>query len=420
MTKTPLKSFLISAAAVLVILFPSNRETLVYSQENTPAVSTAFFSFSILDKINSPSELLKTIPLKVGSKSLAYEENRWSRQGDKIFLIKKKFKEPEKEIALELLHLDTWETEVIKIVKRGGDLIAPSGYHIEVVERPSGIRWNKWNTEFQVMAPAKTIVLRNKFPQEDVRNVPVRVKSKSGQWKTVYQKKTSIEEIVYSPYSQGLHTPEMIESGRNHVLVMVEEAIDTLRSKKVESEAFPGKLVADNESLSAAFYSHLPFLEQSDFGEFLFDSQKTVERVAILLAANQERAFGKTCSKANACGWIQFTPKTYKAIRKAYPAAGLWSDFEQGAANHLNSMMAAILLYDHNLRGLVQRHGEKILKDPRLEEYLAASYNGSPLRATKSLKAALSKGLDDWTGKLRTETKEFIVKLKYLQENNFP
>jgi len=48
----------------------------------------------------------------------------------------------------------------------------------------------------------------------------------------------------------------------------------------------------------------------------------------------------------------------------------LIKDFKTGAADHLNSMKSAILLYDENLKGLIKINGQKVLTDPKLEEYL--------------------------------------------------
>ena len=71
------------------------------------------------------------------------------------------------------------------------------------------------------------------------------------------------------------------------------------------------------------------------------------------------------------------------------------------------------------------------MADPRLEEYLAAAYNGNPDWVHNSLKATISRGLSDWVntlsatrkdslGGLRNETKGYIEKIRYLQEKGLP
>lgn len=378
--------------------------------------------FALVDEsLDKNDALLQSIPLSVGSKSISYTENRIQRNNGKITISKKKFSEPEKEIALKLLRLDTGEVEIIKILKRGTQLISPANYVIDVVERSSGIRWNKWNTQFKVVHPVNTVVIKNKYPEVDYKTVSRRVKNKAGKWQTIYEKRWFIEkEIISSPYNDDVHLPEFVEEGRQYIKKVVAEARAKLTANKVPSKVMSGKLVTEITALSSRFFERLPFMEQSDFGEFLLDPRKTVERVGVILALNDEMAYVYTCSKASACGWVQFTAPTYKNIRKFYPEARLNPDFEKGAADHLNSMMAAILLYDYNLREKIRIHGEKIVHDPRLGEYLAGDYNAKPITVSKSLKAAISKHLPDWTSKLPLETKGFIAKYRYLEENNLP
>jgi len=223
----------------------------------------------------------------------------------------------------------------------------------------------------------------------------------------------------------------LVQAGENYLKSVVAKAFDTLRERGVKSKSFPDKLVADVEALSPRFFERLPLLEQGDFTEFQLDPQKTAERVLIILGANQENAWIHTCNRSDACGWVQFTPKTYRNIRTGYSAAQLIVDFEDGAGNHLNSIMAAILLHSDNLDVLVKKFGGKILNDPQLEKYLAASYNGAPKWVSNSLNATISKAFAGWItalsptrkdskGGLRRETRDFMTKLDYLIQNDLP
>ncbi len=164
----------------------------------------------------------------------------------------------------------------------------------------------------------------------------------------------------------------------------------------------------------------MPILEQIDLSEFFETPTETVERVLVIIGTNKSVAYSKTGSKTGASGWVQFMPKTYRNVRNLYPSSGLIKDFKEGTADHVNSMMAAILLYDYNLANLIKYYGNKILEDRRLEEYLAGAYNGGINRVNISLKASISRGLNDWTGKLLSETKGFMFKLRFLRENNLP
>lgn len=284
------------------------------------------------------------------------------------------------------------------------------------MERPSGIRWNDWGTQYKVVSPENLVVLWNKWPIAHDKKQKVVVTDKKGKKSTVYKNVREIEYVVYSSYNDYLRTPEIVNKGRDYIKNVVETAADTLREKAVKSRAFPNALVADVKVLSPAFFEKIPILEQSDLGEFLLDSKGVSDRIKVLLAINGENAFGKTCNKVSACGWVQFTPATYSSIRKTYLSAGLIQDFETGAADHKNSMMAAMLLYDYNLANLMKNHGSTIAINPRLEEYLAAAYNGAPKWVDKSLRAFISRGLN-WTGYLKTETKGFIAKLRLISQD---
>ncbi len=382
--------------------------------ENTPLPPSK--DWGLVEKMDEKDDLLKALPLNVSTRSLDFYENRITQNGDKISISRKKLTEQNKDIGMKIMNVDNGEIEIIKVSirveKDGIRLISPPGYQIDIVERASGIRWNKWNTLYKISSPANWLVLKNKYPDVTEQTQKVAVKDKAGKKRTISKKFSTVEEFVYSPYSGELHTPELIEAGREYLKSVVASAMADLKV---------------NSALLPSFFARLPILEQTDMTEFNANPQISVDRVLVLIGANKDVAFKKTGSKAGALGWVQFTPTTYKNIRKGYPAANLIADFAIGAADHLNSMKAAILLYDYNLAGLVKKFGNKILDDPKLEEYLAAAYNGKPSRASLSLKASILAGLDDWVdalsskrGGLANETKGYMTKIRFLQENNLP
>jgi hypothetical protein len=205
---------------------------------------------------------------------------------------------------------------------------------------------------------------------------------------------------------------------------MVSQALSELRTAGVKSRALSSSLVSDVFGSHAHFFEHIPLLEQTDLTEFQIDPANTIERALVIIGANGSGAFNATCNSSAACGWLQFTPGTYAAIVKNYPAAKLIKDFKTGAADHLNSMKAAILLYDENLKGLISARGVQIVNDPKLEEYLASGYNGAPRWVHKTLQAAVVSGIQDWinaltpkTGGLKSETIGYLVKLRWIQQH---
>lgn len=397
--------------------------------ENIPLPPSKLWN--LVEKIDEDDYLLRDLLLNVSTKSLDFYENRFTKNGDKIYTSRKKLTEQNKDIGLKIMNMGTGEIRVIKIsirVQRDGiQLFSPSGYQIEIVERPNGIRWNRWNTIYKIVSPQGWLVLKNKYPNINETTQKITVKNKTGKKKTINKKVYSVEEFIYSPYSEELHTSELVEAGSQYLRSIVNSALADLKKNNVPSRTIDGKRVSDISSLLPFFFSYLPILEHTDMTEFIENPQKSVERVLVIIGANKSIAFSKTGSKAGAFGWVQFTPTTYKNIRKAYPAANLISDFETGAADHLNSMKAAILLYDYNLNDFVKKHGNQILSDPRLVEYLAAAYNGRPSRTSLSLKASIAANLNDWInalsskrGGLADETKGYMVKIRYLQEKGLP
>ncbi len=352
--------------------------------------------YDINQKIDDARDILHGINLKVGNQNIKYTEKRIIVDNGSIRVADREFEDYEREIALVIMNKNTGELSLVIVKKHGADLIVPEGYKIDIVERANGIRWNYWATQYKVDEPRNSMVLMNKWPEKDAR--------------------LGIEYITYAPYSEDYHIKEVIKEGDEYIKNIVDLAFNSLREKKVYSLTYPNELVADVDVLKKDFFYKIPIIEHSDFGEFSLDPEKTSDRVKIIIGANKEAAFTHTCNFVSACGWVQFTPRTYKELDRIYSRADLINDFEEGAADHLNSMMAAILLYDYNLSNLIKIHGDNIVKDSNLEEYLAAQYNSSPARVNASIKEYFREGWTDWFGDLLPETIGYLAKIRFLQK----
>jgi len=373
------------------------------------AVKNSSWSFTepqIQAKIKEGTELVKNVTLGVGDEKIPYTEKR-IRSGESISVSSQKFSDYEREIALVLLHQKSGKLDVVKIVKRGGQLVSPPGYQINVVERMNGIKWNHWATQYKVVSPKDTIVILNKYPVEA---------------------NGTIEYFVYSPFSNDLAHPEILKEGARYLNEVVERARKDLRDHQVMSRSVPGKLVID--VLPADFFKHLPFLEQSDLLEALWDSDYAINRVLGTLGSNKDKAWTLSSNYAGANGWVQFTdnwkrgkPGTYSSIARLYPMAKLNPNFKEGAADHVNSMKAAILLYDNNLGLLVKEFGTDIAQNSKLDEFLAAAYNGPPSKVISSLNQSGSTATatrSNWFEGLFAETEGYIAKLRLLKEKQVP
>lgn len=399
---------------------------------------------NILDKLAEKDDELAMATLSIGKKEIVYYENRyiiipnktqtecektknlWDEKSNVCKVVsRKRSTDKERVLGLKLLNTKTREVEIIsvqtKITINGVSIVAPDGYQIEIVERPNGIRWNWWNTLYRVVSPDNFVVIKNLWPREEKVMTTKIVKGKPKK-----ETREVVKGFLYVPHSEFFERDEnksvLVEAGRDYLKNVVAQAFDILKERGVD---------IDTEVLLPRFFERLPLLEQGDFTEFQLDPQKTVERVLIILGANRENAWKHTCNRSDACGWIQFTPRTYSNIRTSNPAAKLIVDFREGAGNHLNSMMSAMLLHKTNLAPLVKKLGDKILNDPDLEKYLAASYNGAPKWVSNSLSATISKGFIGWVaalsptrkdskGGLRKETRDFMTKLDYLIEKDLP
>src|SRR3989344_3755597 len=411
-------------AGILEVLLAKDIKIEINSLPNVGLNASITPQWNILDKLSEKEDELALVPISTDSKEINYYDSRISFRADGTpSVTRKRFSDRERVIGLKLLNTETGEVEVIKastkITTNGVSLVAPAGYQIEIAERPNGIRWNLWNTLYRVTTPKNTVVIKNLFPREVTETVSRVVKGKVRK-----ESRKVVMGFLYVPHSEFFEEDEnsdiLVDAGVNRVKNVVSQAFAILGDRNVMSRAIPGTLVSDVKALDPRFFERLPLLEQGDLTEFTFNPEKTAKRTLIILGANGEDAWRYTCNWVDACGWVQFTPRTYRTIRTTYPAAKLMVNFKDGAGDQLNSIMAAILLHDYNLNGLVDRYGNKILIDPRLEEYLAASYNGSPTHVYRSLTATLGKNVADWTKYLKSETHGFMFKLRYLIKNDLP
>ena len=370
---------------------------------------------NLTERIDAAMELLDSAPISIGTKVYRYTERR---AGSTVT-----FKDPEKTIALALMDEESCDLQKVTITKRGDKLLVSGEYDIEPVRRSNGIRWNNWATELSVSVPSGAAVLVMKYPYLQSERVARIAKNKAGKRVTVYDTKKTVVPIYYTPYSKELHVPALVRGGEQYLIALAARVYADLRERHVPSKSVPGTDVADVSALRPEYVTRLAPIEHMDLTEFLLDPAWTTERIHVVIGANRERVATYTCSKASACGLMQFTPGTYALMRKLYPAAGLIADFEDGARDQFNAMKAAVLLHDHNTAALIDSFGAGILEDSRLEEYLAAAYNTGVGRVIAVLSLAKKKGLADWTEakgnrkqRLLAETKGYIAKLRFLRD----
>jgi len=199
------------------------------------------------------------------------------------------------------------------------------------------------------------------------------------------------QPMVYLATPDELNLKAFAEIGESYVRLHLEEALRSLREKKVPSRAYPGRLVAD--VVPVDILVRLIVIEQADpfrmFGEnlehFLHDDgEEIVRAVFVRFMLNGLTAFHFICSSQKACGAFQFTnhignPGTYDVVRLRYPLAGLDAKYIRGSLSFMNGAQAAACLIDLELSdpALPQFVREVYQRDYRLGGlFPIAAYNG--------------------------------------------
>lgn len=205
---------------------------------------------------------------------------------------------------------------------------------------------------------------------------------------------------VYTPYSEQIHSDELVAEGKTYLSATIQKAMEKLESKKVPSRAFPGEYV--HWKFSPDFIESIIINEHMDHDEFnesiaapaeqtvkrpgrKHPLQMLVEKVFVILGANKEYAFMFSRSRnpepLRAYGMPQFIQETYRMVYKSYPDARLIKNFYEGMRDHKNAIQAMILLFDRDLSEFSPKARALCEESPDLlEDCLAVAYNGGVRR----------------------------------------
>ncbi|MBV9159080.1 MAG: hypothetical protein JO019_00605 [Candidatus Kaiserbacteria bacterium] len=273
-------------------------------------------------------------------------------------------------IILAVKHRDKPEIELVRMEKDGANSL---GFEIDW-EKANGV-----NTNFIVKVPEGYVVLANRRVIKLGRYV----------------------EAIYTPFTANLDTPKMRANGLAYLQTVLEKAYE--RAKHVDSEAFPGKTVAEIVPIKVAL--KLAIIEHQDPSRLKTTTiGDLTNEVLTTIGANRERAYAFAISTAKARGLFQFIPRTYAAIRQQYPDAKLHAAFPAGMNDHVNAALASLLLFDSDMRQASPEQREEMLKDPEKQGgFLAISYNSGARRAV----CWLARG----DGCLLPETRDYKRKL---------
>lgn len=201
---------------------------------------------------------------------------------------------------------------------------------------------------------------------------------------TKKKKQFQVEEVVYTPYSSALNTPEMVQWGKQLLNGFVAEVYAAFENQLIPSKAFPEQpltKVIDRDTTKA-----VAMIEHVDGTSLERDAKQTIERFFVTLAANGKDSYAYSRSKAGALGLVQFMPASYEKFIKHRPELGLISAFETAMRNPQNALKAELAYLDYQLAALTAKDRQAIAdQEEKRQEFAVAAYNGGPSRVSKAI-----------------------------------
>ena len=207
--------------------------------------------------------------------------------------------------------------------------------------------------------------------------------------------KHAVDEKQYLPFQDHLYHPELVARGLQYLEAVIDRARGELHG--VPSRAFPKASLY--ESYPNEVVLSLIASEQTDPYK-LFDEKVPVTLpresyllgVLIEIAVHGPDAFAGLCSKARACGLLQFTNTpvpnkkypgtytyTYRMCKRANGTDVIERDFVRGARDTANAVKAAVCYLDLENAALPQAARDEYLRDPKRGSiYMLAAYNAGP------------------------------------------
>ena len=211
--------------------------------------------------------------------------------------------------------------------------------------------------------------------------------------------------VIYTPYSDGLHTQEMVAWGSDYLDAWMDNAYQDLRAASVTSRAFPEKLLAD--VIDPKVVRAIAVIEHADNADVKRNPLRTIESVYVTLAGNEKDSYAYARSSAGALGLVQFIPSTYASLIRQRPELGLEKDFESGMRQPINALKAQIAYLDLLITEIPEITRARFQNEHEsVNEYLVASYNGGSGKVRRAM--------SDWEGAIQgtqqTTLRSFIKK----------
>jgi hypothetical protein len=274
-----------------------------------------------------------------------------------------------REITLAVWQKEKGEYFTVNLLKNGKELefLHEEGDVFDIsVKRSNGV-----NSEFAFDRPGTNIVVAIRYP----------IISISG---TAKNPQVKVEEVVYTPYSSALHTPEIVKEGERILEAYFQQALEELKASHVRSYAYPNRLISD--VADPELTKLLGLIEHTDRSVLEKDPRRVIEVMFVTVALNPEDAYAYAKSSAGASGVMQFMPKTYAKLA-AKDAHGLNKDFDKGTRSLPNAIKAEIIFMDQlraELLPTLKKYGFED-DEARVREILVAAYNAGGPRVKKAI-----------------------------------
>lgn len=265
--------------------------------------------------------------------------------------------------------------------------------------------WNGFNSVYEINSRPELVIVANKFLVER-KYLPEQKTLKLA----LDAPQSKYTDMVYAPYSESLHWPDVIVAGKEYINTHADEAFKELKEARIQSRAQPGKLIVD--VIPKDLVKNIVLVEHVDPGWLMVadDGGKSLtERALVIIGANQEWAYRYTNSTAGANGIAQFIESTYDLLVKRYPDAGLIKNRTLGMADHTNAFKAITLLFDNDANDIQSK-----TEAPATREMLAAAYNGGSTRVIQAVK----KHGQTWADSaiFPTETSDYVKKYEAIKK----
>ena len=226
--------------------------------------------------------------------------------------------------------------------------------------------------------------LQSQFTLADQADVVVAIRYPLYHKVTIKKKKRyQREDVIYTPYSPMIDTPDMIRFGQAWLDGKFQAIADDLRARGVKSKFDPSKLIADTMPVEVA--RAILVIEHTSRASLERSAAQTYAQMLVTVAANGTSSYAYDDSNVGAQGFAQFMPSTYKLVAKD-ASLGLPSDVQTGTRSFETAVKAELVYLDRLWAVMPDEAKAMQTKSPdEAAEFIVAAYNGGEGRVQKAV-----------------------------------